>query len=61
MRIFAVNEEAKTLKVVRLVFAGHKCGIGEFSENILLKVFWINRFKLTPLRHFKKPPFAELI
>jgi len=22
---------------------------------------WINRFKLTPLRHFKKPPFAELI
>ncbi|MCX3264209.1 hypothetical protein [Pedobacter agri] len=40
MRIFAVNAEAKTLKVVRLVFAGHKCGIGEFSENMLLRVFY---------------------
>jgi len=34
-----------------------KCDQGNFK----IDEYWINRFKLTPLRHFKKPPFAELI
>lgn len=42
-------------------------GVGNFvlkresDINPGIELLWINHFKLTPLRHFKKPPFAELI